>query len=70
VFSADSMRNLTFCMGVKHGKPIDLSDKIKEFQLFWADSKKNLAPFRSAIGMLEYWKVGILGSGKMEKMGY
>jgi hypothetical protein len=28
-------------------------------------SRKNLAPLRSAIGMLEYWNDGIMGSGKM-----
>jgi len=27
----------------------------------------NLAPLHSAIGMLEYWKIGIMGSGEMEK---
>jgi len=26
-----------------------------------------LAPHRHTIGMLEYWKVGIMGCGKMEK---
>jgi len=27
----------------------------------------NLAPLRSAIGMLEQWKIGILGSGKLRQ---
>ena len=31
------------------------------------DNGQNLAPLRSAIGMLEYWKFGILGSGEMKK---
>ena len=33
----------------------------------YVDPAKNLAPLRSAIGMLEYWKFGILGSGEMKK---
>jgi hypothetical protein len=27
--------------------------------------KRNLAPLRSAIGMMECWNVGIMGFGKM-----
>jgi hypothetical protein len=39
--------------------------KIDPMQVDRYCREPNLAPLRSAIGMLEYWNDGIMGSGKM-----
>jgi len=51
-------------------KPLIQSNKFKE-RIHRSDLKinnavKNLAPLRSAIGMMEQWNHGIMGSGILE----